>query len=112
MIQYTGELLLLASALNSLQGKKSDEIPAGESQVGRPVKHPFVSRNCLVYSLQFLHRRNPTKRERIEFSVLFCLIFILYWGMGFPGGTGGKESACQCRRCKRSEFDPWVRKIP
>ena len=80
MIQYTGELLLLASALNSLQGKKSDEIPAGESQVGRPVKHPFVSRNCLVYSLQFLHRRNPTKRERIEFSVLFCLI-LFYIGV-------------------------------
>ena len=22
-----------------------------------------------------------------------------------------KESACQCRRCKRHKFDPWVRKI-
>ena len=31
---------------------------------------------------------------------------------GFPGGAGGKESAYQCRRCKRSKFDPWVRKIP
>ena len=28
----------------------------------------------------------------------------------FP--TGGKESACQCRRCKRCSFNPWVRKIP
>ena len=28
----------------------------------------------------------------------------------FP--TGGKESACQCRRCKRRSFDPWVRKMP
>ena len=27
-------------------------------------------------------------------------------------GTSGKEPACQCRRCKRREFDPWVRKIP
>ena len=24
----------------------------------------------------------------------------------------GKESACQCRRHKRHEFDPWVGKIP
>ena len=24
----------------------------------------------------------------------------------------GKEPACQCRRCTRHEFDPWVRKIP
>ena len=31
---------------------------------------------------------------------------------GFPGGTSGKEPACQCRRHKRPGFDPWVRKIP
>ena len=28
---------------------------------------------------------------------------------GFPCWLSGKESACQCRRCK---FDPWSRKIP
>jgi len=32
--------------------------------------------------------------------------------MGFPGSTSGKEPTCQCRRCKRCEFDPWLRKIP
>ena len=35
--------------------------------------------------------------------------------MGFPGGAGGKELACQCRRCKRHRFHPhfpWVGKIP
>ena len=31
---------------------------------------------------------------------------------GVPGGEVAKESACQCRRCKRLGFDPWVRKIP
>ena len=31
---------------------------------------------------------------------------------GFPGGTSDKESACQCRRCERLGFDPWVGKIP
>ena len=30
----------------------------------------------------------------------------------FPGGSSGKESACQCRRGRKSGFDPWVRKIP
>ena len=30
---------------------------------------------------------------------------------GFPGGTSGKEPACQCRKYKRCKFDPWVRKI-
>ena len=32
--------------------------------------------------------------------------------LGFPGGSSGKEPACQCRRHKRSGFDPWVRKVP
>ena len=32
--------------------------------------------------------------------------------LGFPGGTSGKEPACQCRRRKRCEFDSWVGKIP
>ena len=31
---------------------------------------------------------------------------------GFPGGSAGEEPACQCKRCKRSRFDPWVRKTP
>ena len=26
--------------------------------------------------------------------------------------SSGKESACQCRRCKRCGFDPWFGKIP
>ena len=31
---------------------------------------------------------------------------------GFSGGTSGKEPTYQYRKCKRLEFDPWVRKIP
>jgi len=31
--------------------------------------------------------------------------------MDFPGGSSGKEPACQCRRRKRCRFDPWVRRI-
>ena len=36
-------------------------------------------------------------------------------GPGHEGLTrwlSGKEPACQCRRRKRCEFDPWVGKIP
>ena len=32
--------------------------------------------------------------------------------MGFPGGTDGKESACQFRRPKKCRFDPSVGKVP
>ena len=38
-----------------------------------------------------------------------CTYFIKHFPkylMGFPGGASGKEPACQCRRCKRHEFDP------
>ena len=31
--------------------------------------------------------------------------FSLWW-------ISGKESACQCRRCRRLRFHPWVGKIP
>ena len=34
------------------------------------------------------------------------------WPVGFPGGTSGKEPACQCRRRERGGFVPWVRKVP
>ena len=33
-------------------------------------------------------------------------------GVGFPGGTGGKEPATECRRRKRRKFEPWVGKSP
>ena len=32
-------------------------------------------------------------------------------GFGFPGSSS-KESACQCRKCKRCGFDPCFGKIP
>ena len=31
---------------------------------------------------------------------------------GFPGGTSGKEPACQCRKRKGCQVDLWVKKIP
>ena len=40
---------------------------------------------------------------------------ILLLGMQANGSShvvNGKKSACQCRRCRRHGFDPWVRKIP
>ena len=31
---------------------------------------------------------------------------------GFPDGSAGKESTCQCSRHRRCKFDPWVREMP
>ena len=45
------------------------------------------------------------------FTYLVLLLFGFVPGVGFPGGSSGKGSACQCMRCKRFRFDPWVGKI-
>ena len=37
-----------------------------------------------------------------------CAIYALD---GLPKWLSGKQSACQCRSCRRSGFNPWVRKI-
>ena len=42
-------------------------------------------------------------------QLIAILIFMI---IAFQGGTSGKEPACQCKRPKRWEFYPWVRKIP
>ena len=42
----------------------------------------------------------------VQISLLTC-IFI-----GFSRWLSGKEPACQCRRCKRCGFNPWVGKRP
>ena len=42
--------------------------------------------------------------------VLFVVFVSMgVFALGSPGGASGKEHACQCRRCKRLGFDPWVR---
>ena len=49
-----------------------------------------------------------------ELEILFDLAFIQTGViMTFQNTVSrGKEPACQCRRCKRLQFDPWAGKIP
>ena len=42
-------------------------------------------------------------------SQIHVLTALKTWTLGFPGGTSGKETSCQCRI---PGFDPWVGKIP
>ena len=41
----------------------------------------------------------------------YSSLIILSLDLPDPGGASGKEPTCQCRRCKRHGFDPWVRKM-
>ena len=50
------------------------------------------------YSLSIFTERNST-----------IILTGITLNLGLPSWLSGKESACQCRRCR---FNPWVRKIP
>ena len=45
-------------------------------------------------------------------KILFFYMAVSNIPLDFPGGTSGREPACQCRRHKRHGFHFWVRKIP
>ena len=53
-----------------------------------------------------------TKNKQIFFKKSLVANYpVILRESGFPGGTSGKEPACQCRIPKRRGFNPWVRKI-
>ena len=54
----------------------------------------------------------PGKNTRVGCHFLLQGIFLTKGSYLHLWWFSGKESACQCRRCKRHGFDPWVRKIP
>ena len=47
-----------------------------------------------------------------SFFLTFYFILESSWLMEFLGSSAGKELTCQCGRCKRWRFNPWVRMIP
>ena len=63
----------------------------------------FLNLDVLRISLVFGNRScdNSNNMNQMQHSA-----------MGFPGSTSVQELTCQCRRCKRLGFDPWIRKIP
>ena len=50
--------------------------------------------------------------ERMMKSERSSKMVLLIQGGGLSCSLVGKESACQCRRCKRQGFNLWVGKIP
>ena len=57
----------------------------------------------------------PQTKKTASFSLFLQLASVTPWlcpthktTLGFSGDSSGKEPTCQCRRCKRHGFDPWV----
>jgi len=61
------------------------------------ILHPASLKNDILYNV-IQH-----KIQGIDFNA------ILLTRLGLPRWLSGKESTCQCRRCR---LHPWVRKIP
>ena len=77
---------------------------------------------CFWLLLWLLHSSSgwclPLKTVRVffpqtnNFLLKYGWFTMLYLFQGLPRWLSGNESVCQCRRCKRCRFDPWVREIP
>ena len=63
---------------------------------------------ALVICLNFFF----LKRIVIQCSFFCFFLNIFVRNRVFPGYASGGESACQCGRCRRLRFSPWVKKIP
>ena len=60
---------------------------------------------CLILLLFLLWEANKILPPPWSGTMKSFLILLPRW-------QSGKESACQCKRCKRLGFDPWGRKVP
>ena len=78
-------------------------LPKGQHLEKTAAKSPWTSLcsdlhlDAVALGPQQLSRSRPA---------LVCFIEEPRVQKGFPGGTSGKEPACQCRRHKRCRFDP------
>ena len=75
-----------------------------------PRSHKPVFREMFQETEENQTRSLPPPQPRV-----WCFSFVVFADYcaaeGFPSGASGKEPACQCRRCKRCRFAPWVRKV-
>ena len=66
----------------------------------------------LFFSWRFLIPLTTVRHSIHPVSFMAFLIIVPMDILGFSGGATGKEHPCQCSRCWRCRFNPWVRKIP
>ena len=101
---------------------------AGKSKERSP-KYPFLLISLSLVKQQKLYWGiSNLEAHEVLYVIFYCkgaCAILRYWSsafpkwiplslkslLGFPGGANGRESICQCRRCKGCGFDPQVKKI-
>ena len=66
----------------------------------------YIKMYLLLFQLYYL-LNSPYHLEPTQWN-----FWRAHHGFVLPGWRSGKEFACQCRRCKRHTFDPWIETIP
>ena len=100
------EFLLLSSYENSLY------IPDANSLSGiwfANIFSHFVG--CLFAFLCFLMHKSSQfwwSSSYLLLPFVTCAFNVIFWHTRVPRWLSGIEFTCQCRRCRRPGFDPWV----
>ena len=70
------------------------------------------SANIMICPLKFKDWEWVSRERNWTWVCLGKVEYLDAYYPGLPRWYSGKESACQCRKCRRREFGPWVPKIP
>jgi len=94
----------------------SPERPVSSMDPGLAIYFTYGNTHVSILFSQIIPPSNhPTFSHRVQKSVLYLCDSFYFWRIvsitSFSGGSSGKETTCQSRRCKRCRFDPWVEKI-
>ena len=77
---------------------------------GSYIQYPMINHNGKEYD----YTETKVTRKNLIWKKMPLLQRCTIWAgvFGLPRWLSSEEPACQCRRCKRCGFNPWIGKIP
>lgn len=96
----------------------SQELIDQDTYIVKGLSYCMISSLLPGISFPFSHASPQNKINNRKFKSHIYTILKCSWSKSsfkqweLQSGASGKKSPCQCKRCKRSGFDPCVRKIP